>query len=297
MIYADLKGRLGNQMFIYAFAYTLSKENKDEGIRFCGAKSGNCLVNYRLRNVDSVEIKAYSMPLTSKALMKLYAKKEKHSGRTELYEFEGKHKALYTAKGLYLCQNGYLAFKRDDCKKSDIFINGFFQSEKYFEKVKNEIREIFTPTNPVGGANLPLFHEIQDTPEAVCVDFRLGDYMNNPLHGLCTFDYYKRAIEYMKSKLKHPIFYVFSTDIDYVEKQLKNCVGGHFVFEDGRNSDYEKLRLMSSCKHFIITNSTYDWWAQYLSENTEKIVVAPSKWFAQKCPCDIYLNNWILQDC
>jgi hypothetical protein len=200
---------------------------------------------------------------------------------------------LYSRWGLFLCQNGYLPFERKLTKKENIYLNGYFQSERYFQKYKEEIKQIFRPTSPVMVQNRHIFEEISNNPDAVCVDFRLADYINNPLHGVCTMDYYKNAMKFMAEKLNNPVFYVFSTDLDLITEATKKW-GYHIIIEDGKSPDYEKLRLMSACKHFIITNSTYDWWAQYLSECNDKIVVAPSKWFGLPCPCDIYMDDWVL---
>ena len=65
-------------------------------------------------------------------------------------------------------------------------------------------------------------------------------------------------------------------------------------FETGKDDVFEKIRLMSKCKHFILSNSSFSWWAQYLSDSKEKIVVAPSRWYTSGEKTDIYQDSWNL---
>jgi len=96
---------------------------------------------------------------------------------------------------------------------------------------------------------------------------------------VCTLDYYRRAIDVIKKKVESPTFFVFSNDIEWVRENIS--IPGYDVFyESGNNPVWETFRLMYSCKHFIISNSTFHWWAQYCSRNTNKVVVCPDKWFS-----------------
>lgn len=294
MIYVDLKGRLGNQMFIYACAYALSKQNNDEPITFVGEKYGNSLFNYNIRNVseDRIDLKYTTF---QRILMKYYSMKADKLNRTELLDFEKKAKKLYVKNGLFLCQNGYMKFNRKECNRTNVYLNGYFQSEKYFYSVKLDLKDIFVPIKNLQRSYQILYEQICKDQKAVCVDFRIGDYLNNPLHEVCGLEYYKNAMEYLENKLNHPNFYLFSTDIDYIKKITSNWKY-KIILENGTGADYEKLRIMSACKHFILTNSTFDWWAQYLSSEKEKITIAPARWFADECPCDIYMRDWVLMD-
>lgn len=295
MIYVDLRGRLGNQMFIYAFAYAISRENNNEPICFCGCKDGNSLINYPIENViDGVT--EFPMNILQRFLLRNYTQYQIKTSRMKTYEYEQKMRLIHQRCGLFLCENGFIKFERKNCRKKKIYIDGYFQSEKYFEKYRDDVKKMFEPKQKVCTENQRIYYRIYSDKTAVCVDFRLGDYINNPLHGVCTLEYYKRAMEYLNVQLNKPTFYVFSTDVEYI-KSVTSDWDYNMVLENGDSPDYEKLRLMSACKHFIITNSTYDWWAQYLSKNPNKIVIAPSKWFAKECPCDIYLDNWKLFDC
>ena len=57
---------------------------------------------------------------------------------------------------------------------------------------------------------------------------------------------------------------------------------------------HTSLAAMALCKHFIIGNTSFGWWAQYMSKNKNKIVIAPSKWMRIDMPIDIYQDNWMI---
>ena len=299
MIRVELKGRLGNQMFIYSFIRALQAKYPLEKIvcNITGVydhNGYNSLLNYNIKPIDFFDASKddqYPLSLRQKIGCYIYSKLVKSKTYTQIFNIEKNFNELLSYFGVFICQNGYLTFPTKDL--IPMFISGYFQSEKYFYDIREDIKRELTPKLPIMKQNLSLANKIQ-SENAVCVDVRLGDYMNHPLHGVCNPDYYVKAMEVIAEKVTNPIFFVFSDDIQKVQETInfKHPV----VFEDGKNPDYEKMRLMSLCKHFIISNSSYSWWAQYLCQNPSKIVVAPSKWFAQEVPCAIYQESWEIVD-
>ena len=291
MIYVLLKGRLGNQMFINAFAYTLSRQNNNEPICFVGNTESR-LVNYNVENI--VEGETYKPSLFRKVFMRLYSlayDKLNHQSLVKIDNMIYKH---FVKKGILVNHSHYVLYNRQMCKKEDIYVNGYFQCEKYFSKYKDDIIRMYTPKDLSGIESNAFYQKIKADNESVCVDFRIGDYKTIPLLNVCSIDYYIKAMELMKEKLSNPTFYIFSTDIEFVQKSIEES--GHdfnIIFEDGKAEDFEKLAMMSACKNFIITNSTYDWWGQYLSKNPNKIVLAPSRWHNADFVSEIYQENWI----
>ena len=128
---------------------------------------------------------------------------------------------------------------------------------------------------------------------AVAISMRLGeDYTNSSLLNVCGDDYYYKGMDHIYEKIDNPIFYIFSDRIDIVKSQFNFKYDVNYI--DGFN-DYESLRLMYTCKHFVISNSSFSWWGAYLSSNTNKIVVAPSKWYSDtKETPHIYLDSMTL---
>lgn len=153
---------------------------------------------------------------------------------------------------------------------------GYFQSEKYFSHNSNSIKSFFS---------LP---SVKTEDNAVSIHIRRGDYLKNPEYHLPLDDnYYQEALKRIGEYSK---VYVF-TDSDLPEGLATDNF--HIINLD---NDYDELAFMSSCQHNIIANSTFSWWAAYLSKKQGK-VVAPGKWFGPKGPTnwsDIYCKDWIV---
>jgi len=106
---------------------------------------------------------------------------------------------------------------------------------------------------------------------------------------------FQKAIAAIKEHVKQPVFFFFSDDINWVKNNI--ICNDECYFEDNCNPIWECLRLMYSCKHFIISNSTFSWWGQYLSRNENKLVVAPSIWYnIENETAHLLEDNWIKID-
>ena len=149
----------------------------------------------------------------------------------------------------------------------------------------------------MGGLNAELASEIQATV-SVGVHIRRGDYVANPIanqfHGVCSLEYYLAAIAKLKEEIGAPRFFVFSDDIGWARQNLRLPDPTTFVDHNGEAHDYEDLRLMSLCKHHIIANSSFSWWGAWLSNNPDKIVIAPERWFRDPSmdPRDLVPEGW-----
>ena len=144
--------------------------------------------------------------------------------------------------------------------------------------------------------NKKIFNEISEK-NSVCISVRRGDFFNaenEKTFGVCTIQYYINAVEIMNEKVDAPIYYVFSDDISWCKKNLRFDGEVEFVPQD--MPVYETLRLMYTCKHFIISNSTFGWWGQYLSRNNDKVVISPSRWNNDGFESRLIDKNWILLD-
>ena len=136
----------------------------------------------------------------------------------------------------------------------------------------------------------------EEDEESVCVHIRKGaDYVANRL-AVCSIEYYKKAIGVIEDRIQgcKVRYFVFSNDIEWCKKELNNF--RDFVYVDANDGAHpvEELRLMMSCNHFILSNSTMSWWAQYLCEAEGKIVIAPKKWNNFEYADGIYEEGWIL---
>ena len=303
MIDIIMNGRLGNQLFLYAFAKKMSKMYDKEIYMntFLMESEGfsNSLVNYNL----STDIVFYNKPLrtTKKGIqgswiqnwmLMRYIKDCIHKEPDEVAKYEIKNSALYKYLGMYINRDRYEDINGIK-KRKTILAYGYFQSEKFFSDIREELLTEYQPIYPILPHNIEKYKKICNT-ESVCVSVRLGDdFQKNDIYNVCTIAYFKKAISYMKEKLENPVFYIFSDKTELLREQFKD-LDIEMIFETGNDPDYEKLRIMSACKHFILSNSSFSWWCQYLSQNPSKIVVAPSRWYNGDVPCDIYMKDWYL---
>lgn len=172
-------------------------------------------------------------------------------------------------------------------KISDWYIEGFFQSEKYFEEYMKEIREDFKFIKPLSEKSQEIKHKIKNT-NSVGVHIRRGDYLlkhNNKVHWICDLNYYHQALKYLQTKEKNLTFFFFSDDINRTKEKfkLKNSL---FIDRNTGINSWQDMCLMGHCKHNIIANSSFSWRGAWLNSNPKKIIIAPKKWFA-----DIKLQN------
>ncbi len=166
-------------------------------------------------------------------------------------------------------------------------LSGYFQTEKYFDHIESEIREIFTFRKEINDIAESL---IDVNIDPVSIHIRRGDYLTSPdHHPTQDGEYYRKSIaEFGSDK----IFYIFSDDMEW----CKNVFTGRNFRFMGSGNPYVDLCIMSKLNNHIIANSSFSWWGAWLSGNTSK-VVSPIKWFgpalAGNNTSDIYCKNWI----
>jgi hypothetical protein len=173
---------------------------------------------------------------------------------------------------------------------------GTWQSEQYFKHAVAEVRNSLTFNPSLLSAKTAEMKQSIRTSNSVSIHIRRGDYLSdqyaNGFAGVCTMDYYNKAIEYIKSKVGEPHFYVFTDDPEWVTKNflIKNAT---YVQNNAGDNSWQDMYLMSQCKHNIIANSSFSWWAAWLNANTNKIVIAPKKWWRLFDRDDVVPNEWI----
>ncbi|MGB9927471.1 MAG: alpha-1,2-fucosyltransferase [Methanosarcina sp.] len=288
MIIVKLTGGLGNQMFQYALGRQLAvKNNTTLKLDIQGFK------DYKLRNYDLNFFNILENLATPDDLSgvisssdKLISKIGKHIG----IGLKGIQQIKYIKEQTFSFQPETLNLK------DNVYLDGYWQSEKYFSDIKDIIRKDFTVKNVPNTANESIMKEITECV-SVSIHIRRGDYVSNPTtsqyHGFLGLEYYQKAMRLMLEKVGNPHFFVFSDDPEWASENIKtNCPITYIEHNGVKN--YEDLRLMSTCKHHIIANSSFSWWGSWLSINEEKIVIAPKKWFNANTSDtkDLYLNSW-----
>lgn len=286
-------------MFQYAYAKQLALKYNEELVLNL-ADMGRNEAEHRelsLYHLNVPVMKKYPMPLQrivnfcQQVYRKLWirALKRKKLNNEQIWETMAK-------KGVYYCPDVYGYYKFVPTKRKYKFVEGIFLAAKYvdeFEKVKEEFRVITPPSEE----NKQMLERIQNC-ESVCVHIRKGDYSAFKSLCVCTKEYYRTGMKIISEKVTAPTFFIFSNtekDIQWIKENYDFLNEYDTVFVNLSNPDYEEIRLMYSCKHFVISNSTFSWWAQYLSENENKLVVAPDQWHKNYSNCyNIYMDNWII---
>ena len=171
-----------------------------------------------------------------------------------------------------------------DCPAT-AYLDGYWQSERYFAARADVIRADFQLAEPMQPERRVLASRIVAAGAAVSVHVRRGDYASDPAtlayHGTCAPDWYGRVMDRMAEGLDRPSFFVFSDDPAWARANLPQR--GEMVFvdlqPDGR--DFEDMHLMASCSYHITANSSFSWWGAWLNPNPAKRVIGPARWFNQ----------------
>lgn len=236
-----LQGQLGNQLFIIAATVSLALDNDAIPV-FPGL----------------LENSSYNIPLNYQIFFSnLNAKLPNHV----------KIKKRFTEQQFNFSPIPY---------KKNMELFGYFQSEKYFAHHKNEIRELFAPTQDIKVYLATKYSEILNHPNTVSIHTR-SYYKEDPAgacHNTLGREYLEKAIQLFP---EDSLFIVFSNDIAWC-KTLLVQIPRNIVFIENE-THFHDFYLMSMCKHNIICNSSFSWWAAYLNSNPSKIVVAPDLWF------------------
>lgn len=316
MIELTLAAGLGNQLFQYAYARALSEEFGDPEI----------VINPYFNSYYRIY-----------AIM-IHGNPEYHDNQLGLFELNPNVKTISPVKGLatgfrqivpgflmrfgvYRCNTTSEKFKKNTqsgqfkmldravtyyehsntCNKSHKTVLGWFQSGKYFSKIRPILLKEFQFKAPPSPKNQDMIDELSSC-NSVCVHVRRGDllnphfaYVKRPGEG-----YYTKGMKYVAERTEDPVFYIFSNshdDIEWIKHNYKFEFPVQYV--DLGNHGYDDMRLMYSCKHFVISQSTFSWWGSYMSQNPDKIVVAPElgtgndTWLKDENMDDFYRDDMI----
>lgn len=282
MILTILKGGLGNQMFQYAFGVYVSKLFNTSlfleiGIHLKGSTN-------RLYDLDIFNIQDNSHVGTIADL--------KNTWYTT-YEIISEKYYSYDEQ-LILTLKTIQSDLRDD--NFLIVLDGYWQSYKYFLSLDELIRKSFCLDLDLKDHFLKLFSQISST-NSVMVNVRRGDYLDKmDYHGVIDVSYLSDSMALMEKNINEPQFFIFSDDIYWCRmniKAKKNVIFVNETYYDHKFQSY--FKLMCNCKYFIISNSTFCWWAAWLGDFPKKIVIAPKKWFATETlnSNDLIPKEWI----
>lgn len=182
-------------------------------------------------------------------------------------------------KNTYICEPHFHFSEKAFNSPDNVYLSGYWQTEKYFQDIEPQLREDFTFKEAAHESAIPILEKIKST-ESVCVHVRRTDFIINPINGLYGVDYYDAAEKAILEKVSDPHYFVFSDDIEWCRSNLRFRGETTFVSDDfGQWKTRDDLRLMASCRHFIIANSSFSWWAVWLGKGDESVVIVPKEWF------------------
>ena len=277
-----ISGGLGNQMFQYAFGRALSTERRAELV-------------LDLRPVESDKLRSFSLgAMCIEATL---------GGESDLVPLPGvlarKLKLHLPVRGTGYVLKSVLAYDpRVVAKPLPSYFWGNWQSERYFHRVADLVRDDFRLRAPLSPARAVIADEIRSRL-SVAVHVRRGDYVLSPktnaYHGTLSPPWYQRAATHLEKLVGAPRYFVFSDDLQWAKTHLTCIKDARFIGPPSDGKDSEDLHLMALCEHQIIANSSFSWWAAWLNRNVKKHVIAPLKWFnhARLDTRDLLPPSWI----
>ena len=286
MIIIRLIGGLGNQLFQYALARRLSLLH-------------DVPLKLDISQFETYKLRRYSLNVFN--IIEDYATEGdivriKEKGFASFRRLTEKLLPYY--KRSYIHERSF-HFDPNILKSSkDVYLEGYWQSERYFKYIEDIIRREFTVKIKPDAINERTTEHI-NIVNAVSLHIRRADYASNAaiyqFHGTCTLAYYQQAVEIISQKVSSPHFFVFSDDILWAKENLMLTYPTIFISHNNANKDFEDLRLMIQCKHHIIANSSFSLWGAWLNNNPDKIVIAPKKWFNDESidTKDLFPEEWI----
>lgn len=293
MIIIRMTGGLGNQMFQYALYLKLRAMGKEVKM--------DDFTEYEGREARPLSLWAFGIEYDR-------ASREELCRMTDgfLDPVSRIRRKLFGRKSLEYMEKD-CNFDPEILNRDPAYLTGYFQSEKYFADIEEEVRQAFRFSERIWeGIPSQLLEMIRSyeqqikTTMAVSVHIRRGDYLQNEeaYGGICTEQYYKTAIEYVRKRQQDASFFVFTNDPDYAGEWILKNFGQEkerFVLIEGTQEEngYLDLYLMSLCRHHILANSSFSWWGAYLNPSREKMVIVPHKWFGNQECRDIYMENMI----
>ncbi len=268
MVITRLLGGLGNQMFQYAAGRALALRLKTN---LCADLSW--FDSFKFDTSRSYKLDAFNAVLRKLSRQEL--------GRFKIISLASRFGFF---KGKYFREKQFNFDAAFSGLGDGVYLDGYWQTEKYFADFKDTVRNDFNLRYPLSREAADIHGQIKQAPASCAIHVRRGDYVldakTNKYHGVCSLAYYKKAAEYVKSRVGQVEFFVFSDDIPWAEQNLKFGLMKFVDIPDEEGvKDQQEMTLMSKCQHQIIANSSFSWWGAWLNQNPDKIVVAPDKWF------------------
>jgi len=301
MIITSLKGGLGNQMFQYAAGLALAEHHRtvlkldvswfgtDPQYEAHNRYALSCLnITEQFATTEEIEgLRGVQLTRTERWSVAL-------ARRLRLYRYANRQ----VASGNLHSPPTFAFYPEFFAQPNSTYLNGMFQSERFFAPVADLLRLHFSFRYPAQPEVAALAARIRSGPSAA-LHFRRGDYARNPNFareiGVLGPGYYARAVKQLRERSPDAKLYIFSDDVEAVAREFTPAGPHEFVRGVQPWHAYDKIRLMSLCDHIAIANSTFSWWAAWLNPSPTKLVLAPEPWFARSPhdTADLVPPSWV----
>ena len=279
MIITKLKGGLGNQLFQYAAGRAVALHHKVPLKLDLTIFEANKLHNgYRLDQ---------------------FAIQSDIATKNEIFNLKGGNNVLFSAlrKAGFVKRKSYFKEKRGShfdasiFKNNFIYLDGYWQNELYFSDIRELLLRELSPISSMNDLGNAYLEPIKNS-NSVSLHVRRGDYLNLKNVGVLDVDYYMKSVEYIRSNVEKPIFFIFSDDLEWCKNSLGFLEG--CIYVDRTQTEIDDLKLMSFCQHNIIANSSFSWWGAWLNQNPKKTVIAPKSWLLNDpSSSNVILSDWV----
>jgi hypothetical protein len=287
-IVVQLAGGLGNQMFQYALGRKLQLRH--------GATLRFDLDWFRRYNSRSLDLYGYRLelcPAPRREVLRLRAYKGTLPDRVlrRLIGLELPGPSSYVRERQFTFDPSILT------RRDDLYLSGYWQSPLYFNDIANTLRREFVPRECPD--ELVTFSKRVAAISSVSVHVRRGDYVSDQRasqrHGICDLDYYREASQLIADRVANPEFFVFSDDPRWARTQLRLGFTATYASSERPRPSTVEMAAMRACRHHIIANSTFSWWAAWLCSYPGKVIVAPRRWFGDDGDStkDLIPSEWL----
>lgn len=299
MITVKLMGGMGNQMFQYALGRHLALKNNDSlqlDLNFLQDRTPRPNFTFRDYDLDIFELTVPTFSTLANLDLSARASYSKIMSRLHIDQLIG----FLPGTSKIIRDSVPTKFYPAVLSSSgNIYLNGYWQSPKYFEAVSDTLKKDFSIKKELINPNSDVA-DLTRKENSICVNVRRADFISNPeaakYHGFSGLEYYQKAEKIITEQVQNPHFVVSSDDIEWCRKSLKfNHPTTYVGYEYGGHKFANYLWLMTECKHFIIPNSSFAWWAAWLSKSNNKIIIAPKNWFNDPSidTTDLIPSDWI----
>lgn len=285
----SFSGGLGNQMFQYAYYFSQKKRHPEitvladvSSYEVCATHNG-----YELNKIFGIVLDVCNSETSST-----------HRMTNTLLDRLLRKCGIYYAGYHYTVRDKAKGFEKRflDKYSNEDYLYGFWQSEKYFEPYKEQIKDVFQFSQYTNENNKMVASKMRST-NSIAIHVRRGDYLKNKMYvNLAETDYYEKAIDKIKkNEIGKKTWFIFSDDIEWCKTNLK-LAGEDVQYVTGNvgNESYRDMQLMTECKYVIVANSSFSWWGAYLNRNAN-LIVAPKEYYVRNSGFnkDICPDNWI----